>query len=69
MVVLGGMFSFFGPVIGVFVMLFLHTFILAQTEYWPFFLGTILLVIMLFAPEGIVGVIGRKLAFKKEKRS
>lgn len=67
MVVLGGMFSFFGPIIGAFVLLFLHTFILSQTEYWPFFLGAILLVVMLFAPEGIVGVIGRKLAFERKK--
>jgi len=67
MVVLGGMFSFLGPVIGSFVLLFLHTFILSQTEYWPFFLGAMLLVIMLFAPDGIVGVIGRKWAFEKEK--
>jgi branched-chain amino acid transport system permease protein len=59
MVVLGGMYSFFGPIIGAFAMVLLHTFILTHTEYWPFLLGMILLVIMLFAPQGIVGVLGK----------
>jgi branched-chain amino acid transport system permease protein len=59
MVVLGGMFSFLGPMVGAFVMVFLNTFILGKTEYWPFFLGTILLVIMMFAPQGITGMFKR----------
>jgi len=65
MVVLGGMFSFIGPIIGAFVMLFLHTFILSQTEYWPFFLGTILLIIMLFAPHGMSGIVETKSTLKR----
>ena len=65
MVVLGGMFNFFGPVIGAFVLLFLQTFILSKTEYWPFFLGVILLIIMLFAPHGITGIIRKRVTFKK----
>lgn len=65
MVVLGGMYSFFGPIIGAFVMVLLHTFILTHTEYWPFFLGGILVVIMLFAPQGIVGIVGKIMTIKK----
>lgn len=65
MVVLGGMFSFLGPIIGAFVLTFLHTFILRQTEYWAFILGAVLLIIMLFTPQGIEGIIVRRFTLKR----
>ncbi|MEM7254450.1 MAG: branched-chain amino acid ABC transporter permease [Pseudomonadota bacterium] len=60
MTLLGGIYSFFGPAIGAATLYILERVINEYTEYWPFVLGTILLVILLFLPEGIVGLV-RKL--------
>lgn len=63
----GGMYSYVGPAIGSSVLIFLH--ILLQqmhqslVEIWAFFLGFILLGVVLFAPEGLVGLYEK--VFKK----
>jgi branched-chain amino acid transport system permease protein len=65
----GGMYSFIGPSIGSTVLIFLH--ILLQqmhqslVEIWALFLGIILLSVVLFAPEGLVGLFEK--VFKKSK--
>ena len=56
----GGMYSFVGPAIGSSVLIFLHI-ILQQihqslVEVWAIILGIILLGVVLFAPEGLVGL-------------
>tara|TARA_R110002096_G_scaffold320608_1_gene514613 strand:+ start:163 stop:1101 length:939 start_codon:yes stop_codon:yes gene_type:complete len=56
MVLLGGMYSFFGPAIGAAVLYLLERFTNEYTEYWPTVLGGILLVILLFLPDGLVGL-------------
>ncbi|HKK30115.1 MAG TPA: branched-chain amino acid ABC transporter permease [Alphaproteobacteria bacterium] len=56
MVLLGGMHSFFGPAIGAAVLYLLERFTNEYTEYWPTMLGAILLVILLFLPEGLAGL-------------
>ncbi|MGD2186746.1 MAG: branched-chain amino acid ABC transporter permease [Desulfobacterales bacterium] len=56
----GGMYSFIGPTIGSTVLIFLHIFLqqLHQSlvEIWALILGFILLAVVLFAPEGLVGL-------------
>ena len=59
MTLLGGMYSFFGPAIGAVVLYVLERFANEYTEYWPTVLGTILLVIVLVLPEGLVGLARR----------
>jgi branched-chain amino acid transport system permease protein len=59
MVLLGGMYSFFGPALGAAVLYFLQVATGQYTEYWPTVLGVILLVILMFVPEGIVGLAKR----------
>lgn len=59
----GGMYSLVGPAIGSAVLMFLKI-ILQQlhrsmVEMWAIFLGIVLLVVVLFAPGGIVGVYER----------
>jgi len=54
MVLLGGKLAFVGPAIGAATLHLLETFISQNTEYWQFFLGTILLVIVLVVPDGLV---------------
>jgi branched-chain amino acid transport system permease protein len=67
----GGMYSFIGPAIGSSVLIFLHIFIqqLHQSlvEIWAIFLGLILLAVVLFAPEGLVGLYDK--IFKKSQAS
>jgi branched-chain amino acid transport system permease protein len=55
MTVLGGLQHFWGPVVGAFVLQLLSQQVTSHTEYWPFVLGVILLVLMFVFPGGIVG--------------
>ena len=59
MVVLGGMGSLFGPVIGAIVFLLLEELLSQVTEYWAMIMGPLLLLIVLFARGGIMGLLGR----------
>ncbi|MGY9054889.1 MAG: branched-chain amino acid ABC transporter permease [Alphaproteobacteria bacterium] len=56
MTLLGGMYSFFGPAIGAAALHMLEITTNRYTEYWPTVLGGILLVILLFLPDGMVGL-------------
>jgi len=56
MALLGGIYSFFGPAIGAAALYLLDVFINQFTEYWPLVLGIILLVIVMAAPEGLIGL-------------
>jgi branched-chain amino acid transport system permease protein len=59
MVILGGMGSLFGPVVGAIVYLVLEEFLSQVTEYWAMIMGPLLLLIVLFGRGGIMGLIGR----------
>jgi branched-chain amino acid transport system permease protein len=59
MVILGGMGSLFGPVLGAIVYLVLEEFLSQFTEYWALIMGPLLLLIVLFGRGGIVGLLGR----------
>jgi branched-chain amino acid transport system permease protein len=59
MVILGGMGTLFGPVVGAIVYLMLEEFLSRWTEYWALIMGPLLLLIVLFGRGGIVGVLGR----------
>jgi len=57
MTILGGMGYFYGPAVGALVLLVLNQQITSYTEYWPFVLGTILIVLLFAFPGGIVGAL------------
>jgi branched-chain amino acid transport system permease protein len=57
MVVLGGMGSTFGPLIGAVALLVLEEALSGVTEYWQIILGPLLLLIVLFARGGIDGLL------------
>lgn len=61
MTILGGMYSFFGPVVGAAVLLYLRLQVTSYTQYWPLILGTILAVLLFFFPGGIVGFLQTRL--------
>ena len=55
MTLLGGMDFFWGPPVGALALVWLNQQITDITQYWPFVLGTILLVLLFALPGGIVG--------------
>ncbi len=56
-VILGGSDYFFGPVIGAIVLVSAQAIVQAHTHYWPLALGLVLLVLVLFMPKGVVGIL------------
>jgi branched-chain amino acid transport system permease protein len=61
MVILGGMGTFFGPILGAAAFLILETYLGGLSEHWPVALGAILLVIVLLTKGGVAGLIDRAL--------
>jgi branched-chain amino acid transport system permease protein len=57
MTLLGGMGTFYGPALGALVLILLNQQIVAYTEYWPFVLGTVLVVLLFVFPGGIAGAL------------
>jgi len=57
MTILGGMGHFYGPAVGALVLLVLNQQITSYTEYWPFVLGSILIVLLFVFPGGLVGAL------------
>jgi len=55
MCLLGGWFTFAGPIIGAAIIVALRTFIGIYTEYWTLILGVILILLIFFLPEGVMG--------------
>jgi branched-chain amino acid transport system permease protein len=53
--ILGGIYTFIGPVVGSAVMILLEDYISTYTSYWSIFLGTVLIIFVVFMPDGIVG--------------
>ena len=65
---LGGMHLFLGPALGAAIMVLLNSFLTSYTEHWGMFLGTTLVVIVLFIPEGVGGLIQATLACSAKGR-
>jgi branched-chain amino acid transport system permease protein len=57
MVILGGMGTLFGPVIGTFIVVLLQDFLPEFTEHWKLIMGAIIIFVVLFLPNGIAGLI------------
>lgn len=57
---MGGMFSLAGPAVGAALLVFLNITITRYTEYWPTVLGALTIIIVLFAPTGLVGLVREK---------
>jgi len=62
MAVLGGMRSFWGPLIGAAIFVVLQDYVSSHTENWMSFIGLFFVLVVLFFPRGVLGVIRRKAA-------
>jgi branched-chain amino acid transport system permease protein len=56
MCLLGGWFTFFGPMLGAAIMVILRTFVGIYTEYWTLVLGIVLMLLIFFMPDGVLGM-------------
>ncbi|TAF99895.1 MAG: ABC transporter permease [Betaproteobacteria bacterium] len=69
MVLLGGINTLLGPVVGAAVFTWLQDTLARSTEYWRAVLGAIILLLVLAFPAGIVGSIQRFVSWAKLRRS
>ncbi len=66
--VVGGQRKYVGPIIGAVILVILSEYLSGVKQYQPLIFATALLVIILFLPEGLVGLPGRfKKLFKSRK--
>lgn len=56
MATIGGMSSFFGPVVGAAILTGLEEIVGRHTEYWSFFIGAAVVIVVLLFPRGILGI-------------
>jgi branched-chain amino acid transport system permease protein len=57
MTILGGMTSLFGPVIGATALLLFEELFSAYTDHWAIILGPILVLVVLYMPQGLWGLL------------
>jgi branched-chain amino acid transport system permease protein len=57
MAVLGGSGTFAGPAIGALVFVLLQDFVMSVTQYWRFVMGGVLVLLVVFMPQGLSGTI------------
>lgn len=59
MCLLGGWFTFLGPMLGATIIVFLRALIGVYTEFWTMALAIILMLLIYFLPEGVIGYFQR----------
>jgi branched-chain amino acid transport system permease protein len=62
MAVLGGMRSFWGPLIGAAIFIVLQDYLSSHTENWMSFVGLFFVLVVLFFPRGVLGIVRRRSA-------
>ncbi len=60
MCLLGGMYTFFGPLAGAAIIVLLRVFAGAWTSYWHLLLGVLLALVIVFLPDGVFGYLVRR---------
>src|SRR4051812_45313266 len=67
MAVLGGFRNFTGPIVGAVLFNYLKTYAVGFTVYWQAFMGTILVVLVIALPTGVVGTARLLTAYVRRK--
>jgi len=65
MCLLGGMYTFAGPIVGASIIVLLRVYASVHTQYWSLILGAILTLVIIFLPDGVLGVAVRRLRPKE----
>jgi len=68
MVLLGGIQTLAGPVVGAVTFTWLHDTVARNTDYWRAMLGAIILILVLLFPQGIAGAIKQLVDNKREAK-
>jgi branched-chain amino acid transport system permease protein len=68
MCLLGGWLTFLGPLVGAGAIVLIRTFVSTYTDYWSLVLGIILMLVIFFLPDGILGYVYKKLRQKPIER-
>ncbi|MES2613592.1 MAG: ABC transporter permease [Pseudomonadota bacterium] len=68
MVLLGGIQTLAGPVVGAVTFTWLHDTVARNTDYWRAMLGAIILILVLLFPQGIAGAIKQLFDNKREAK-
>lgn len=69
MVLLGGIGTLWGPILGAGVFIFIHDYLSTLTEHWEIYVGLVVVLLVMFMPSGLAGLIqflGRKI-FSRSK--
>ncbi|MCC7045224.1 MAG: branched-chain amino acid ABC transporter permease [Alphaproteobacteria bacterium] len=61
LVILGGMGTLYGPVLGAFVVLLLEDYFATLTDRWLLIMGVFVIAVVMFLPDGLAGL-GRRVA-------
>ena len=67
MTLIGGAGSFVGPMLGSVIYTLLQAVVKMYTVYWPLTIGTIILLIVLFMPGGVLGLIEKRIKARRER--
>ncbi len=59
MAVMGGMRSFWGPLLGAAIFVALQDFLSSRTENWMFLIGLVFVLVVRFFPRGLLGMLAR----------
>ncbi len=65
MAYIGGTGYFWGPIVGSGVFTYLSEYLSSFTDRWEFIFGLIFIVIVLFAPQGILGIVKKKIKMEE----
>ena len=57
MVILGGMGTLIGPILGAFSMMFLEEIFQTMTKHWQLLIGAVIVLVALFLPRGVAGLL------------
>ena len=58
--VMGGMRTFWGPLVGAVLFVMLQDYVSSMTTNWMFFVGTTFVLVVLFFPRGLMGVLQKR---------
>jgi branched-chain amino acid transport system permease protein len=64
MAVLGGMRSFWGPLVGAAIFIVLQDYVSNWTEDWMWYVGLFFVLVVLFLPRGVLGITQRWAALR-----
>ncbi len=65
MVLLGGMGTLWGPLVGAAIFIYITDYISTMTEHWEIYLGLVVIFLVLFMPSGFVGLVGHLKRLRK----